>query len=607
MLPDVINKVVFDLHCKDEATAEKLGQDIIHSSWDRINQILATVLEKYSHSPYYFRFDKMEIDLGTVSFSGANEEELLLKFQYMFEERLNQLSRQEEKLNPEKINWEMLMTWLIRGELPWWTADGNTPDIKHLLNHFIKKDPVRVNHFLEQHTNNAVVMQRLMPMRKDLAALLPATSSFFTELPLLINPGSLSSGIIQQMQQYLVKDDNDEINATQYLIQYLSLSNTISWVSLPNKQQLNARERKVLALLNQFTNDNREKIARSLTKISISKWGSWLFENANNNSPDETPVAGPKVSRALSGLFKLWKTKEQQRRKMISTIIRHPYLFRYDILGLLLQDASIFIARDRNSLQKQSLRKFREAWNKTGKELKRSLKSLPDEERQSYGTMVYSRYADTKAELTILRKILEGVSNKGLNLISFLTGLEEHTIQELSVKPEDNTTRPRQILVANAGLCLLANYLPALFKNLGYLENNNFKNRKQIIKALYLLEYMVYGKKTNHEYRLQLNKLLCGLTAQEVLASTPRLSKKDCEEADELLQAVINNWNSLKNTSLQGFRTSFLQRNALLLEEEKAWTMRVEKKGIDILLDSIQWSYNIIRLPWMQKMITVEW
>ena len=78
-------------------------------------------------------------------------------------------------------------------------------------------------------------------------------------------------------------------------------------------------------------------------------------------------------------------------------------------------------------------------------------------------------------------------------------------------------------------------------------------------------------------------------------------------ECHSLLESVIAHWKALKNTSLTGFRESFLQRKGTLFENGPSWTLQVERKPYDLLLNSIPWGFNMIKLPWMKKMIQVEW
>jgi hypothetical protein len=164
-----------------------------------------------------------------------------------------------------------------------------------------------------------------------------------------------------------------------------------------------------------------------------------------------------------------------------------------------------------------------------------------------------------------------------------------------------------KIYIDNAGLCLLASYFPALFKNLQYLEGDVFKSKASLLRALYLIQYMANGKSRNPEFLLALNKVICGIPVEESIPANIRLTKAEKAEADELLQSVIENWDTIKNTSLNGFRNSFLSRKGILTENVLSWTLQVETKSFDMLLSTISWGFGIIKLPWMKKHIQVEW
>jgi hypothetical protein len=63
----------------------------------------------------------------------------------------------------------------------------------------------------------------------------------------------------------------------------------------------------------------------------------------------------------------------------------------------------------------------------------------------------------------------------------------------------------------------------------------------------------------------------------------------------------------LKNTSANGLREGFLKRDGLLTRQDRGWLLRVEKKTLDVLLEKIPWGYGLIRLPWNEYLVTVEW
>jgi len=231
---------------------------------------------------------------------------------------------------------------------------------------------------------------------------------------------------------------------------------------------------------------------------------------------------------------------------------------------------------------------------------------------------------ETNDEKKILRRLLSKLPEVGISLIKFLTTLTEEEIEyllsvnrgmpsvtsALEIRRPDifyEDTQPERIYLENAGLCLIAVYLPGLFRQLSYLEDKLFKNRALATRALFLLQYIASGKNKNPEYLLQFNKLLCGIPVEDYITGSVRLTKKEISEANNLIQSVIENWKTLKNTSIQGFRESFLQRKGILFETELYWTLQVERKGYDLLLNSIPWSFGMIKLPWMKKHIQVEW
>jgi hypothetical protein len=187
--------------------------------------------------------------------------------------------------------------------------------------------------------------------------------------------------------------------------------------------------------------------------------------------------------------------------------------------------------------------------------------------------------------------------------------LKEEEIEQMiaSEKSSDSIQAPAKIIIEEAGLCLLAAYLPSFFIQLDYLQNGRFKSKAFAMRAVRLLEYMAAGKRSHREYVLQLPKILCGFGVTEAFDTRSRFRKKEIKEADDLLQSVIENWKALKNTSIDGLRTSFLQRKGIVTETEQSWTLQVEKKGFDVLLNSVPWPFATIRLPWMKKMIVVNW
>jgi hypothetical protein len=160
------------------------------------------------------------------------------------------------------------------------------------------------------------------------------------------------------------------------------------------------------------------------------------------------------------------------------------------------------------------------------------------------------------------------------------------------------------IFINNAGLVIVAPYLPTLFTKLGLEEEG------RIVKpadALMLTHYLVFGAPECSEWDLVLGKILCGIPLEEAVQVSGELLPEHMAEANALLRGVIANWPALKNTSIDGLRETFLQREGILARATIGWKLRVERKAPDVLLDTLPWTISMIRLPWMECMLTTEW
>ena len=171
----------------------------------------------------------------------------------------------------------------------------------------------------------------------------------------------------------------------------------------------------------------------------------------------------------------------------------------------------------------------------------------------------------------------------------------------------DADTALQEIYVENAGLVIVWPFMTHFFKTLSLLAEGNFVDNAARVRGVYLLQYLATGKEEFAEYLLPLNKLLCGWEMDEPIGPNYRLTDLEKSETHKLLEAIIGHWSALKRTSVEGFRTSFLQRNAVLIETMRHWLLRVERQPHDMLLERLPWGISMIRLSWVKKMLTVEW
>ena len=165
-----------------------------------------------------------------------------------------------------------------------------------------------------------------------------------------------------------------------------------------------------------------------------------------------------------------------------------------------------------------------------------------------------------------------------------------------------------QIFITNAGIVLVYPFLAHYFQTLGLLTPlKKFKSDQEAHRAVHLLQYLATGQTESPEYLMAFNKLLCGLPFEFVIESEIVLTEEEIQLSNALLEAVIQQWTILKNTSVDGLRGSFLIRKGKLTPKKKDWVLNVEQKTYDLLLNQLPWGISMIRLPWMKNILYVEW
>ena len=45
----------------------------------------------------------------------------------------------------------------------------------------------------------------------------------------------------------------------------------------------------------------------------------------------------------------------------------------------------------------------------------------------------------------------------------------------------------------------------------------------------------------------------------------------------------------------------------LAVDADGDWLLRVEARTVDILLDQLPWGVSLVKLPWMDRLLRVEW
>ena len=239
---------------------------------------------------------------------------------------------------------------------------------------------------------------------------------------------------------------------------------------------------------------------------------------------------------------------------------------------------------------------------------------------QALSGNVYRNYSKDGLLFLFWQRLRESVPEEELRKIETFIGRHITNLPELSVfiyQLKNNMDmdvlngqlEDHGVSINNAGLTIIAVYLPILFHRLGYLSDDrrDFKSKECQVKAIFVSQCFVADEKEIPEPELFLNKVLTGYDSPEPLPRSCDLTENELEMIEQLKKAVLMNWDKMRHTSWEGFQKTFIQRKGMLKMEEDNWMLTVEEKPFDILLDSLPWNFKLVKAPWMEKMLRVKW
>lgn len=154
------------------------------------------------------------------------------------------------------------------------------------------------------------------------------------------------------------------------------------------------------------------------------------------------------------------------------------------------------------------------------------------------------------------------------------------------------------------GVLLHPFYIP-LFGNLSYLDED--RNLLEPQRAMHLIHYMITGETGAFESQMQFSKFICGLEPAEIIDRSIELTSEEKTQADGVLDSALTHWTALKSNSRELLQNEFLKRPGKISLDGDYLRVMVEKKTVDILLNQLPWNLTMIKLPWFESVIYVEW
>nr|WP_246506223.1 contractile injection system tape measure protein [Kistimonas asteriae] len=188
-----------------------------------------------------------------------------------------------------------------------------------------------------------------------------------------------------------------------------------------------------------------------------------------------------------------------------------------------------------------------------------------------------------------------------------------HELEQTVQKPTSSIRQVSSLddgLTEDAGLAVLWPHLPTLFGKLQLLTQSGtaFVNEAAQLRGMALLVAAAgieYGEDKTPQCMTA--ALLTGLPAETSSDALPVVTEQETQAIENMLLAVIQQWPVLKSMPPAGLRTMFLQRHGLWDRCDSGWRLTVADQAQDVLLQGLPWPISIIRLPWLNDLLSIHW
>lgn len=159
--------------------------------------------------------------------------------------------------------------------------------------------------------------------------------------------------------------------------------------------------------------------------------------------------------------------------------------------------------------------------------------------------------------------------------------------------------------IQNAGLILIHPFLKNLFEHCDLFDSKNNQLLNPELCA-HLLHYIATGKTNAPEYDMAFEKFLCNIPLHQTINRHIKLTRKHKAEAKNVIESVQHNWSAMKKSSVALLQNEFFQRPGKLVIDHD-YTLTVERKTQDILLEKLGWGIGFVKLPWQEQFIFINW
>jgi hypothetical protein len=621
-------------------------------------QSVLPLIEKYcselSQPDRLHRVETLEIDIGHLD-ADQLEEQLLEKLTpELWDALFEQISSQEhdttQATQQETSQLELLAFFARTGCLPWW-ADASQPKyLEQSLAFLIKNLPQQLRHLMRELILEVRPLQRIVrSFPSDQLAQLAATLAPELRTSLLRDPVNLMAVLqktystaqwgtkqigylvwIHTLQVAGLNAESNQSTATFYKgiltrvaaelgLTYSALLDGIQQGETSSRSSLHPEFKAALEPTRQTSDAETHTLPELLASLQVSRESYTPLWVALSRL---APYLSVRLQEQLLFSLEEWENNTALNEGLSqNTAIR---ILRILQTGLIEQKAPTVLGTHHTNDDPQSMAQLRQdissAWDQlisaTGKapnafaHLIQSLQSMFPEiakvgghpsiqgaDQTGDGGRVHT-HARPSDHAKLLPPAAKFSNNQGYALSP-----SANRVKAADLSFSDSEA----IYINNAGLVILWPFLRRIFANLGLLEEGLFHQPSTRQRGVGLLQHLATGKPPLLEYLLPLNKVLCGMALNDVFDFGPQLLPDEEQECNDLLHAVIDQAPILGEMSLEGLRGTFLLRPGVLSGSDGSWLLQVERETYDIVLERFPWSWEWVKLPWMEAPLRVEW
>lgn len=558
----IINRQLLEMHLPNDVNVQDVQRDIGRMYREKFVPIINRLCDRHSPVGTQCKIDTLTIDLGVVPLQNLH------KLEAVFAEKLAAALKempvteipsgnagQEAQTSPRSPV-EVLAYYLTTGMIPWWAEVASKKEMERLLEALCQNPPSAFTDLLKQLPQRPLLLDRFihtfsseqLARACQLMATLP--SDYLPTLHQEVTEGVRTHGQWFGERLTLAQASHAFWSAAfRHLSGGTQSAEVTAQIVMDVWHTLGANLSIALKEIDQhpaFPATRKGMDLKHNLVVAIYEQVDKLAQQHVNND--------------------LWQTSFRE----LSAALRHTSFSRLPVQTV--QDL-------KNRLQ----------------EVSKNQNTLTSEARRGHPNAVHTMTEEILAPLTQHLRLLKQNHRPLDTPVPDILSTLSNTFNDTDF-----------ISVPNAGQVILWPFLSRFFENLGLLNDRKFVDASAQSKAVAALQYLVDDEQEAFEGMLTLHKILCGMPLEEPLVLEP-LTPEDQAMGNALLQAVIARGPHWKNLSPAGFRTSYLQREGVLRSRDGHWLLQVKKETFDITLERLPWSFNTIKLPWMNEILLVEW